>query len=120
MLLCCALLLVGNKCTAGQPKISNTDDDKASDDDKANPEKDFVSRIMAVGCIKNCLRESLDFPLEELDSSMTPMTGKTAKEIDVELGPLQTPALSLSPPHQNAFDLLLAAPVPKFLPVFCC
>jgi hypothetical protein len=48
---------------------------------------------------------------------MTPMTGKTAKEIGVELGPLQTPALSLSRPRRNAFDILLAAPVSTFLPV---
>jgi hypothetical protein len=118
MLLCGALLLVGSKCTAGRPKRSDDDDNKASDDDKASPGEDFVSRIMAVGCNGYCFMESLDFPLEELDSYMTPMTGKTAKEIDVKLGPLQTPALSLSRPRQNAFDILLAAPVPTILPVF--
>jgi hypothetical protein len=132
MLLRSALLLVGSKCTAGRakrsdddddksfgrPKRSDDDDDKSSDDDDTSPGEVFVSRIMAVGCNGYCLMESLDFPLEDLDSSMTPMTGKTAKEIDVELGPLQTPAPSLSRPRRNAFDMLLAAPLPTFLPVF--
>jgi hypothetical protein len=104
MLLRSALLLVGSKCTTGRLKRLDNDKDESFNDDDTSPGEDFVSRIMAVCCNGYCLMESLDFPLEDLDSSMTPMTGKTAKKIDVGLDPLQTPALSLFRPRRNAFD----------------
>lgn len=117
MLLRGALLLLGRKCTTGSLKRSDSDHDESVDDDNTSPGEDFVSRIISVCCNEYCLMESLDFPLEDLDSCMTPMTGKTAKEIVVELGPVSTPTLSLLRPRRNAFEMLLAAPVPTFLPV---
>ena len=116
MLLHGALLLVGRKCTTGRPKRSDDDDDDDDDAISAGND-DFVSRIVSVRCNDYDLLENLEFPLEDLDSDMTPMTGKTAKEIYIGVGPVPAPAPSLSRPRRNAFDLLLAPPVPTFLPV---
>jgi hypothetical protein len=116
MLLRGALLLVGSKFTTGRPKRSDDDNDD-DDDDATSPGERFVLRIKSVHCNRYCLMDSLDFPLDDLDSDSTPMAGKKGKQIEVELNHAPRPASMPSRPRCNASTMLMGGPVSTFLPV---
>ena len=61
--------------------------------------------------------DNFDFPLGELDSNTTPITGKKGKEIEVNLDAVPAPVSVLSRPQRNAFALLMEPRLPTFLPV---